>query len=297
MLKSGARGSVNQIKQLSGMRGLMIKADGNIVDNPIISNFREGLNIFQYFMCTHGSRKGLADTALKTANSGYLTRKLVDVSQDVIIKERNCGSNKGIIIKNIIQDNEIIEKIENRILGRITSKKIFDRKKKNIICRKNIIIDFEIIKKIKKEKIKKIEVRSVLRCKTYNGVCSFCYGYDLSKRRLVSIGTAVGIIAAQSIGEPGTQLTMRTFHTGGIISNVKTKLRSSIFSKTKGIIKFSKNLICILKKKKIIVISKKSSIFIINNNNFILEEYELPLNCNLKVKNNSFIKIGKKLFS
>ncbi|ADM89675.1 putative DNA-directed RNA polymerase subunit beta' C terminal domain (rpoC2) [Candidatus Zinderia insecticola CARI] len=297
MLKSGARGSINQIKQLSGMRGLMIKANGNIIKNPITSNFREGLNMFQYFISTHGSRKGLSDTALKTANSGYLTRKLVDVSQDIVVREKDCGSNKGVVITNIIQDNEIIENIENRVFGRITSKKILDRKKKNIICKKNTIIDLNLFKIIKKEKIIKIEVRSPLKCKTYNGICSYCYGYDLSKRRLVSIGTTVGIIAAQSIGEPGTQLTMRTFHTGGIMSNIKTKLKSSIFCKYKGIVKFSKNLICVLKNKKIIVISKKSKIFILNSIKFILEEYELPLNCNLRVKNNSYIKSGKKLFS
>ena len=215
MANSGARGSPAQIKQLAGMRGLMAKPSGEIIETPIISNFKEGLNVLEYFNSTHGARKGLADTALKTANSGYLTRRLVDVAQDCIIIEHDCGSTRGLTVKAVVEDGEIIDPLSERILGRSAAEDISDPATGHVIVKAAEIIGEEDVDAIDEAGIESVLIRSVLTCDTKGGVCGACYGRDLARGTSVNVGEAVGVIAAQSIGEPGTQLTMRTFHIGG----------------------------------------------------------------------------------
>jgi DNA-directed RNA polymerase subunit beta' len=219
MADSGARGSKQQIRQLSGMRGLMAKPSGEIIETPITANFREGLNVLQYFISTHGARKGLADTALKTADSGYLTRRLVDVAQDVIISEFDCGTADGIDVGSIVESGEIIEPLRDRIVGRVVLEDIFDYDQ-NLLAHANQEVDEELAATIQAAGIERVKIRSVLTCESRRGVCQLCYGRNLATGRLVERGEAVGVIAAQSIGEPGTQLTMRTFHIGGTATRV-----------------------------------------------------------------------------
>ena len=235
MADSGARGSAQQIRQLAGMRGLMAKPSGEIIETPITANFREGLNVLQYFISTHGARKGLADTALKTANSGYLTRRLVDVSHDVIVTEYDCGTFDGIYVTPLIEGGEVVEPIGDRILGRVALDDIKDPYTGEVIVHANQEIDENLTKKIEEVGIEKVKIRSVLTCRSKTGICSLCYGRDLATGKLVNIGETVGVIAAQSIGEPGTQLTMRTFHIGGTASRraEQTTLESKIFGKVK----------------------------------------------------------------
>jgi DNA-directed RNA polymerase subunit beta' len=216
MAHSGARGSRSQIRQLAGMRGLMANAVGKTVEIPIVSNFREGLSILEYFISTTGARKGLADTALRTADSGYLTRRLVDVSQDVIITELDCGDDEGIIVEEITEGNELIESLEERLVGRYPLEDIYYKGTDELIVSTDELITKEHAKAIVNSGHEKVAVRSVLTCNTDHGVCSKCYGVNMATGGKVNVGEAVGIIAAQSIGEPGTQLTMRTFHTGGV---------------------------------------------------------------------------------
>ena len=218
MMNSGARGNIGNFRQLAGMRGLMAKPNGESVEIPILSNFFEGLHVSEFFLSTHGSRKGDADTALKTADSGYLTRRLVDVAQDILVKEEDCGASQGVVVTDIINDKDgsIIEPLEERILGRFSAQKIINPETKEVILDKNEMITENIVSKIKKAGIKAVEIRSVLTCRTINGVCQKCYGRNLATGNLVETGEAVGVMAAQSIGEPGTQLTMRTFHSGGV---------------------------------------------------------------------------------
>ena len=218
MADSGARGSAQQIRQLAGMRGLMAKPSGEIIETPITANFREGLTVLQYFISTHGARKGLADTALKTANSGYLTRRLVDVAQDAIIAEDDCGTLDGIYMTSLVEGGEIIEPIGERILGRVALEEVLDPFSKEVIVHANEKIDEAKVDKIEEAGVDKVKIRSVLTCRSTRGICKKCYGRDLTRGRMVEMGEAVGVIAAQSIGEPGTQLTMRTFHIGGTAS-------------------------------------------------------------------------------
>lgn len=220
MADSGARGSTQQIRQLGGMRGLMAKPSGEIIETPITANFREGLTVLQYFISTHGARKGLADTALKTANSGYLTRRLVDVAQNVIIAEDDCMSVDGIYVTSLVEGGEIIEPFEERILGRVTAEDVNDPLTGEVIVKASEEINETIVKNIIDAGIDRIKIRSVLTCQSKVGICIRCYGRDLARGKLAEKGDAVGIIAAQSIGEPGTQLTMRTFHIGGTASKV-----------------------------------------------------------------------------
>ena len=214
MADSGARGSKQQIRQLSGMRGLMAKPSGEIIETPITANFREGLNVLQYFISTHGARKGLADTALKTADSGYLTRRLCDVAQDVIVTEPDCGTADGIFVEPIVESGETIEPLRDRIIGRVALEDIHDHEG-NLLVAANQEITEELASAIQDAGIDRVKIRSVLTCESKRGVCQLCYGRNLATGRLVEQGEAVGIISAQSIGEPGTQLTMRTFHIGG----------------------------------------------------------------------------------
>ncbi len=229
MADSGARGSKEQIRQLGGMRGLMAKPQkssmqqGNeVIENPILSSFREGLTVLEYFISTHGARKGLADTALKTADAGYLTRRLVDVSQDIIINEHDCGTLRGIKMRALKDNEDVIDSLENRIMGRVSMHEIIDPITDEVICEPNELITEDIAKKVAETSIEEVEIRSVLTCETERGVCAKCYGRDMSKSGLVQVGEAVGVIAAQSIGEPGTQLTLRTFHVGGTASRMES---------------------------------------------------------------------------
>ena len=218
MADSGARGSMAQIRQLAGMRGLIANTSGKTIEIPIRANYREGLNILEYFIAGKGARKGLADTALRTADSGYLTRRLVDVSQDVIIREEDCGAQRGIMISDIREGNEIIEKLEERLQGRFLVHDLYHPETGELLVSHDKMMTEEDAKKIVGAGITEVEIRSVLCCDSKHGVCSHCYGSNLANGRLVGVGEAVGIIAAQSIGEPGSQLTMRTFHNGGIAS-------------------------------------------------------------------------------
>ena len=218
MMNSKARGNLSQFRQLAGMRGLLAKPNGEAVEIPVTSSFIDGLSVSEFFISTHGARKGNADTALKTADSGYLTRRLVDVVQDVIVREEDCGTIQGVTVSAFIDDNAgtVIESLHERIVGRFTNKKVVDPTTKEVIIEKNQLITEPIADKIDKAGIKEVEIRTALTCKTENGVCEHCYGNNLATGNIVEIGEAVGIMAAQSIGEPGTQLTMRTFHTGGV---------------------------------------------------------------------------------
>ncbi len=236
MADSGARGSKQQIRQLAGMRGLMAKPSGEIIETPIRANFREGLSVLEYFISTHGARKGLADTALKTADSGYLTRRLVDVAQDVIVSDYDCGTLDGIEARAIVESGEIIEPLRDRIIGRVSLEKISDPIRGGVILDFNQEIDEEKAAEVQDAGIEKVKIRSVLTCASRRGVCARCYGRDLSTGRLVDLGLAVGVVAAQSIGEPGTQLTMRTFHIGGTASRISDQ--STLDSKHKGIVRF-----------------------------------------------------------
>jgi len=234
MAESGARGSAAQIRQLAGMRGLMAKPDGSIIETPITANFREGLDVLQYFISTHGARKGLADTALKTANSGYLTRRLVDVAQDLVITGNDCGTSNGLIMTPIIEGGDVVEPLSERVLGRVAVNDIMDAAGENIIVPAKTLLDEYWVAILEEQSIDQVLVRSIITCENRHGVCAACYGRDLGRGHLVNIGEAVGVIAAQSIGEPGTQLTMRTFHIGGAasrsaaISNVQVKSAGTV---------------------------------------------------------------------
>ncbi|MGB5208450.1 MAG: DNA-directed RNA polymerase subunit beta', partial [Azonexus sp.] len=237
MADSGARGSAAQIRQLAGMRGLMAKPDGSIIETPITTNFREGLNVLQYFISTHGARKGLADTALKTANSGYLTRRLVDVTQDLVITEDDCGTANGFAVKALVEGGEVIEPLRERILGRVTGEDIIDPETQETVIFSGTMLDEDLVDLIDKLGIDEVKVRTPLTCETRYGLCAKCYGRDLGRGSMVNAGESVGVIAAQSIGEPGTQLTMRTFHVGGAAS--RAAVASQVESKSAGTVRFT----------------------------------------------------------
>ena len=237
MADSGARGSAAQIRQLAGMRGLMAKPDGSIIETPITANFREGLNVLQYFISTHGARKGLADTALKTANSGYLTRRLVDVTQDLVVTQDDCGTSNGVLMKALVEGGEVIEALRERILGRVVASDIVNPEHQEVIYEAGALLDEYAVDSIEALGIDEVKVRTPLTCETRYGLCAKCYGRDLGRGTPVNVGEAVGVIAAQSIGEPGTQLTMRTFHIGGAAS--RTAVASQVESKSNGIVRYS----------------------------------------------------------
>jgi DNA-directed RNA polymerase subunit beta' len=215
---SGARGSPAQIRQLAGMRGLMARPDGSIIETPITANFREGLSVSQYFTSTHGARKGLADTALKTANSGYLTRRLVDISQDLVITEHDCGTTQGLTMTPVIEGGDIIAPLGDRVLGRVLASNVISQDSEEIIAEAGSMVDERLVEKLETCGVDQVYVRSPITCETRFGICRLCYGRDLARGHVANVGEAVGVIAAQSIGEPGTQLTMRTFHIGGAAS-------------------------------------------------------------------------------
>lgn len=293
MADSGARGSSQQIRQLAGMRGLMAKPSGEIIETPITANFKEGLTVLQYFISTHGARKGLADTALKTANSGYLTRRLVDVAQDVIIKEEDCKTIKGIEVEALIESGEIVQPLNERILGRITLEDILDPFTEEVIVKANEEIDEEAVEKIENTGIEKVKIRSVLICESHEGVCAMCYGRNLATGELVTMGEAVGIIAAQSIGEPGTQLTMRTFHIGGTASRIVEQ--TTLQTKKGGTAKYFDLRTVINKDGDIIVMNRNGSIVIQDEQGREKERYKIVYGAKLKVKDGQKVPEGHTL--
>ena len=287
MADSGARGSAAQIRQLAGMRGLMAKPDGSIIETPITANFREGLNLLQYFISTHGARKGLADTALKTANSGYLTRRLVDASQDVIVVEKDCGTREGIYIKSNIEGGEVVESLAERTLGRVLAEDV--KMNKKTIIAEGELLDEKAIALLTQHGIDQIKVRSPITCESAYGVCAMCYGRDLARGSLVSEGEAVGIIAAQSIGEPGTQLTMRTFHIGGAVS--RSVSVNSIAPKTDGIVRLHKVKL-IEHDDSYIVVSRSGEISIVTEAGNERERYKIPYGARLSHKEGDVVEAG-----
>ena len=291
MADSGARGSNAQIRQLAGMRGLMAKPSGEIIETPIVSNFREGLTVLQYFVSTHGARKGLADTALKTANSGYLTRRLVDVSQDVIVTENDCGTLDGVYISALVEAGEVIEKMGDRILGRVAQEDIIDPVTSETIAKIGTLIDESLVKAIEEAGVDKVKIRSALTCEAKKGICILCYGRDLGRGRLVNIGEAVGVIAAQSIGEPGTQLTMRTFHIGGAAS--KRAEQSNIEVKTKGTVKFINVVTVRNKEGNLTVMNRNGELIVVDANGRERERYSLVYGAKLTIKDGDSVEKGK----
>jgi len=291
MADSGARGSAAQIRQLAGMRGLMAKPDGSIIETPITANFREGLNILQYFISTHGARKGLADTALKTANSGYLTRRLVDVSQDLVITEEDCGTKNGLTVSVIIEGGEIVEKLSQRILGRVLAEPLIDQSTKKTILKSGTIIEENNVDLLEEYGIDSIKVRSAVTCETNHGICINCYGRDLARGNIVNIGEAVGIIAAQSIGEPGTQLTMRTFHIGGAASSAAADNCVEVNNDGKATfnnIKTIKNV-----NKDFVAVGRSGEIKISDKFGKEKESYKIPYGAVITIKDGQKVKSGE----
>jgi len=293
MADSGARGSTAQIRQLAGMRGLMAKPSGEIIETPITANFREGLSPLQYFISTHGARKGLADTALKTANSGYLTRRLVDVAQDVIVTEDDCGTTEGITVTSLVEGGEIIQPLEERITGRFTVEDIQDPVTREVIVRKNSEITEEIAQKIIDAGIDRVKIRSALTCQLKFGICARCYGRDLSRGDLVEIGEAVGIVAAQSIGEPGTQLTMRTFHIGGAATKVIEQ--AVLDAKNSGKVKFIDINAVRNREGFLVVLNRNALIAIVDKQGREREKYNLVYGAKLKVEEGQKVEAGQRL--
>ncbi|MBI5328495.1 MAG: DNA-directed RNA polymerase subunit beta' [Deltaproteobacteria bacterium] len=293
MADSGARGSAQQIRQLAGMRGLMAKPSGEIIETPITANFREGLTVLQYFISTHGARKGLADTALKTANSGYLTRRLVDVAQDAIISEDDCGTLDGIYMSSLVEGGEIIEPIGERLLGRVVMEDVIDPFAGNVIVKENEDINEDSVAEIEDAGIEKVKIRSVLTCRSKRGICAKCYGRDLARGRMVDMGEAVGVIAAQSIGEPGTQLTMRTFHIGGTAS--RRAEQTILEARHEGHIKFINLHVAVNSKDEIIVMSRNSEIAVRDEQGRDREVNSIIYGAKLKVKDGQKVKAGDVL--
>jgi DNA-directed RNA polymerase subunit beta' len=292
MADSGARGSKQQIRQLSGMRGLMAKPSGEIIETPITANFREGLTVLEYFVSTHGARKGLADTALKTADSGYLTRRLVDVAQDVIISEYDCGTVDGIYVGSIVEAGDIIEPLRDRIVGRVSLEKIKDYEG-NVIVDVNHEITEELAGAIQAAGIERVKIRSVLTCESKRGVCVMCYGRNLASGRLVELGEATGVIAAQSIGEPGTQLTMRTFHIGGTASRVSEQSR--LDAKNAGSVRFINLQTVKSKAGDLVVMNRNGSIALVDDKGRERERYSVVYGAKVKVNDGDMVELGHVL--
>jgi len=291
MADSGARGSAAQIRQLAGMRGLMAKPDGSIIETPITANFREGLNVLQYFISTHGARKGLADTALKTANSGYLTRRLVDVTQDLVITEDDCGTSNGSSMRAIVEGGEVIESLRERILGRTAAEDIIHPETGAVVAQAGTMLDEDMIDVLEEAGVDEVKVRTALTCETRFGLCAKCYGRDLGRGGLINAGEAVGVIAAQSIGEPGTQLTMRTFHIGGAAS--RAAVASSVEAKSNGNIGFNSTMRYVTNNKgELVVISRSGEIVIHDEHGRERERHKVPYGAILTIKADQAIKAG-----
>ncbi len=291
MADSGARGSAAQIRQVAGMRGLMAKPDGSIIETPIMANFREGLNVLEYFISTHGARKGLADTALKTANSGYLTRRLCDVVQDLVVTEDDCGTQDGSVMRAIVEGGEVIESLRDRILGRTAVEDVLHPENRSVLAKAGAMLDEDLIDELEVAGVDEVKVRTALNCETRFGLCAKCYGRDLGRGGLINIGEAVGIIAAQSIGEPGTQLTMRTFHIGGAAS--RAAIASSVESKSNGVIGFNAPMRYVTNNKgELVVIARSGEIVIHDEHGRERERHKVPYGATLAVKADQTIKAG-----
>jgi len=292
MADSGARGSAAQIRQLAGMRGLMAKPDGSIIETPITANFREGLNVLQYFISTHGARKGLADTALKTANSGYLTRRLVDVTQDLVVTEDDCGTSEGVVMKALIEGGEVVEALRERILGRTAAVDIIHPETQETVIEAGSLLDEDAVDLIESLGIDEVKARTPLTCETRYGLCAKCYGRDLGRGQLVNVGEAVGVIAAQSIGEPGTQLTMRTFHIGGAAS--RAAAASQIEIKSNGTVRYSALMRYVTNAKgEQVVISRNGEALILDDNGRERERHKVPYGATMAVKDGAAVKAGQ----
>ncbi len=291
MADSGARGSAAQIRQLAGMRGLMAKPDGSIIETPITANFREGLNVLQYFISTHGARKGLADTALKTANSGYLTRRLVDVTQDLVVTDEDCGTHDGQVMRAIVEGGEVIESLRERILGRSAADDVLHPETQEVVTKAGEMFDEDMIDALEAAGVDEVKVRTALTCETRFGLCAKCYGRDLGRGGLVNVGEAVGVIAAQSIGEPGTQLTMRTFHIGGAAS--RAAIASSVEARSNGYIGFNSTMRYVSNSKgDLVVISRSGEIIIVDDNGRERERHKVPYGAILSIKPDQQVKAG-----
>jgi DNA-directed RNA polymerase subunit beta' len=294
MADSGARGSAAQIRQLAGMRGLMAKPDGSIIETPITANFREGLNVLQYFISTHGARKGLADTALKTANSGYLTRRLVDVTQDLVVTEDDCGTQEGVAMKALVEGGEVVEALRERILGRTLATELIHPETQDVLFAAGTLIDEEGVDMIDNVGIDEVKVRTALSCSTRWGVCSKCYGRDLGRGSPVNVGEAIGVIAAQSIGEPGTQLTMRTFHIGGAAS--RTAVQSNVEAKSAGTVRFTATMRYLSNAKgDKLAISRSGEVIIVDDNGRERERHKVPYGATLQASDGDQVRAGKQL--
>ncbi|MGB5444818.1 MAG: DNA-directed RNA polymerase subunit beta' [Psychromonas sp.] len=292
MADSGARGSAAQIRQLAGMRGLMAKPDGSIIETPITANFREGLNVLQYFISTHGARKGLADTALKTANSGYLTRRLVDIAQDLVITEEDCGSEDGLLVTPLIQGGDVVEPLRERVLGRVVAQDIIKPGTEDeVLIARNVLLDEKLCDLIEEASVDQVWVRSVITCKTDFGACAQCYGRDLARGHMVGQGEAIGVMAAQSIGEPGTQLTMRTFHIGGAASRAASE--NNIQVKNSGKIKLHNAKFVINSDHKVVVTSRSTELTIIDELGRTKENHKLPYGAVLEKQDGALIDSGE----
>ncbi|WP_151748799.1 DNA-directed RNA polymerase subunit beta' [Acinetobacter lactucae] len=290
MSDSGARGSAAQIRQLAGMRGLMAKPDGSIIETPIKANFREGLTVLQYFISTHGARKGLADTALKTANSGYLTRRLVDVAQDLVITEPDCGTAGGLVMTPFIQGGDVIEPLRDRVLGRVTAEDVRRASDDEVVLPRGTLIDEKIAAQLEEAGVDEVKVRSVIACESTFGVCARCYGRDLARGHLVNPGESVGVMAAQSIGEPGTQLTMRTFHVGGAAS--RTSAANSVQVRNKGTVRFHNVKTVQHAKGHLVSVSRSGEIGIADDLGRERERYKLPYGASILLKDGEAVEAG-----
>jgi DNA-directed RNA polymerase subunit beta' len=291
MADSGARGSAAQIRQVAGMRGLMAKPDGSIIETPITANFREGLNVLEYFISTHGARKGLADTALKTANSGYLTRRLVDVTQDLVVTEQDCGTHNGYLMRAIVEGGETIESLRDRILGRTAAEDVLHPETRAVLNQAGDMLDEDTIDVLEAAGVDEVKVRTALTCETRFGICAKCYGRDLGRGGLINGGEAVGVIAAQSIGEPGTQLTMRTFHIGGAAS--RAAIASSVEAKSNGNIGFNATMRYVTNSKnELVVIARSGEIVIHDEHGRERERHKVPYGAVLTVKADQTVKAG-----
>ncbi len=293
MADSGARGSAAQIRQLAGMRGLMAKPDGSIIETPITANFREGLNVLQYFISTHGARKGLADTALKTANSGYLTRRLVDVAQDMVIINEDCGTEQGVIMTPIIEGGDVVEPLRERVLGRVVATDTMKPGTEEVAVPAGTLLDEYWVDQLEKLSIDEIRVRSVITCENHHGVCATCYGRDLARGHKVNIGESVGVMAAQSIGEPGTQLTMRTFHIGGAAS--RSAAASSITVKSEGMARLHNVKTVEQESGNLVAVSRSGELGVIDSHGRERERYKIPYGAVLSVKDDDQVQAGQEV--
>ena len=292
MADSGARGSAAQIRQLAGMRGLMAKPDGSIIETPIKANFREGLDVLQYFISTHGARKGLADTALKTANSGYLTRRLVDVAQDVVVTRNDCGTLEGLTMAPIVEGGDVVEPLRDRVLGRVVSEDVYAPGNDNApIVTRNTLLDEVLVEKLDVAGVQSVKVRSPITCESSHGVCAQCYGRDLARGHLVNIGEAIGVIAAQSIGEPGTQLTMRTFHIGGAASRAAAV--DNVTVRTTGVVKFSNLKTVQHTQGHLVAVSRSGELSVLDAQGRERERYKVPYGATISVRDGAQIKAGQ----